>query len=154
MDSIIKRLFFLTLLVTLMGIPEIRAEEKGPEEQIDEPPQAAQFVGLHPMIIPVIQDRQLMGTYVIHLVIEATSVLHGDDIRKIQPLIRDALLSDIYSIFSLVWDNNQRIHLSDFKARLRHTAQKAVGKERVKDVLIQTFQRQESHRHRGYDYRK
>ena len=124
------------------------------EEKDAPPPDAGQFVKMHPMMIPVIQNRQLMSTYVIQLVVETPSVHDGDEVRKIQPRVRDALLTDMYGIFSLVWDRDRRIHLSDFKTRLRRTAQKAAGKSRVKDVLIQAFQRQQSNRHRGYDYRK
>lgn len=145
--------FFIVVFLFFLSVAGFSFAEKE-EEGDPSPPDAGQFVKMHPMIIPVVQNRQLMGTYVIGLVIETPSVHDGDEVRKIQPRVRDALLTDMYGIFSLVWDQNRRIHLSDFKTRLRHTAQKAAGKSRVKDVLIQSFQRQKSNRYQGYDYRK
>ena len=150
------KIAFLCLVYITFTFPAL-SEESSPPEQTNsantDNPDAAQFVKLRPMLISVIQNRELVGAYVMQLVIESPSVAAADDIRKIQPTVRDALLTDIYSIFSLVWDRDTRIHLPDFKVRLLSVAQKAGGKNRIKSVLIQSFQEQFSNRHRGHDYR-
>ena len=146
---------FLTFFSVLTpAFSEEAVKEKPTEEGSVITPDSGQFIKLHPIMIPIIQNRHLIGAYVIDLVLEATSVENADDLRKIQPTIRDALLTDIFGVFSLIWDGQTRIHLPDFKARLVKVAEKAGGKSRVKDVLIQGFQRQISKRHIGYDYRK
>lgn len=149
----VVRGLLLGLLLLVWSPPHLNSEESGSNKE-ETPPVSGQFIKLHPMMIPVVQNRQLIGAYSISLVVEATSLEAADALRKIQPTLRDALLTDIYGLFSLVWDAEKRVHLPDFKARLLRVAQAAVGKERVKEVLIQSFQRQISKRHRGYDYRK
>tara|TARA_A100000171_G_scaffold50957_1_gene63735 strand:+ start:4217 stop:4687 length:471 start_codon:yes stop_codon:yes gene_type:complete len=117
-------------------------------------PDSGQFIRMHPMLIPVIQDKEVVATYSIQLVIEAFSVNDADSIRKIQPTVRDALLTDMYGVFSVVWDSKKRVHLPDFKTRLLRVAHRVAGKERIKSILVQSFQQQISTQHRGFDYRK
>lgn len=111
-------------------------EEGGAEKSGGE---ATPYMALPTFIIPVIQDRQLVTAYSIDITVEATSKEIMPELFVFRPRIIDALFTDMYSVFCLVWSPDTRVLLKDLKVRLLRVTQKVAGKKRVRSVLIQSF---------------
>ena len=121
--------------MSLCAPAPLKAEEHGGAK-------TSPFVTFPTFLIPVIQNRELATVYAIDLVVEASSPHVINELNLYFPRLTDALLSDMYAVFGLVWSADTRVLLKDLKTRLLGVAQRVAGKERVKAVLIQSFQEQ------------
>lgn len=118
-----------------------KPKQSGPPEESEEKSggEATPYMALPTFIIPVIQDRQLVTAYSIDITVEATSKEIMPELFIFRPRIIDALFTDMYSVFCLVWSPDTRVLLKDLKVRLLRVTQKVAGKKRVRSVLIQSF---------------
>lgn len=132
-----KHLFKVIVSVSLCTPTALKAEEHGGAK-------ASPFVTFPTFLVPVIQNRELATVYAIDLVVEASSAHIINELNLYFPRLNDALFTDMYGVFGLVWSSDTRVLLKDLKTRLLGVAQRVAGQERVKDVLIQSFQEQKA----------
>lgn len=130
-----RYLIVMLISMSLCAPMNLNAEEHGSAP-------ASPFVTFSTFLIPVIQNRELMTVYAIDLVVEASSPAVINELNLYFPRLTDALFSDMYGVFGLVWSGDTRVLLKDLKTRLLGVAQRVAGKQRVKAVLIQSFQEQ------------
>jgi hypothetical protein len=130
--------FFVCLFLSASVL--YAAEEKKSDGAFS--PLVQNFINFPPFLIPVIQDRRVVTTYAITLVIETVTAHDAVEIYPFVPRLTDALLTDMYTVFCLAWSPDTRVFLKDLKTRLLGVAQKVAGKKHIKAVLIQSFQEQ------------
>ncbi len=71
--------------------------------------------------------------------IEAYDAEKAKMIYKLRPKIIDAILTDLYNVFGVIWHPGFHVHLPELKERLFEKCQKVVGQHMIKDILIQKF---------------
>jgi hypothetical protein len=100
------------------------------------------YVRLPDFLVPVIQNREIKASYKLSLMIQLTESHYGESVSLLKPRIVDAIILDLYGVFSIIWEPYVHIPLKDLKKRLLRIAQKIAGKSAVKDILVQEFQSQ------------
>ena len=100
------------------------------------------YIQLPTLLISVIQTREIKIIYKLILFIELFDPKKGQDIVFLMPKIVHAVRTDLYGLLGIVWHPSFRMNVSDLKTRLLTTIEKVVGKNYVKDVLIQELQSQ------------
>ena len=130
----LKKVCQIPIIVLLLFAFKVSANDK------EAPPDL--YIQLPTLLISVIQTREIKIIYKLILFIELFDPKKGQDIVFLMPKIVHAVRTDLYGLLGIVWHPSFRMNVSDLKTRLLTTIEKVVGKNYVKDVLIQELQSQ------------
>lgn len=134
------RAFIAGLVFSIFALPVAQAKEK----QADDAP-AIQFVELNPLILPVISKRGVTQMVSLVVSVEVDSEEKAEQVRKFQPRLTDAFLSDLYGTFSRhAATNGGQIPIPYLKKRLNALSGKVLGDHVVNDVLLQVMQKRQT----------
>ena len=100
-------------------------------------PEGADFVEIKNLSISVIRDGQVDHYITISLSLEMhdkDAKTHGDESF---PRLKDAIFRDLHSYFSMQKAGQLRINVAQVKSRLMWAAERAIGKGKVKQIIIQ-----------------
>ena len=97
------------------------------------------FISTPDFIIPIIQQRKLQEVYRFKFILELQSPTLSPTIDKVMPRLIDAIYTYLYGMLAVVWVPNYNVHLAQLKLRLLEVCEGVVGKEIIKDILVQEF---------------
>jgi hypothetical protein len=124
------------VLWLLAALPALAAEEKaGPAA----PPPGPVFIKLPPINIPVIEGNKVVAQVDISLMVELAEGRTAESVEAQHTRLLDAFISDCYGLFQQRTQPGRTIDGQAVKERLRGTARRILGRDAVKDVLIEQF---------------
>ena len=134
------RLFFLTVfsigfLFTFATNNDAHAESKAEGEA------GVMFVELNPLILPVINKYGATSMVSLVVAVEVASEENAAKVKKYQPRLADAYLSDLYGSLSNKVPDNGIVPIAYLKERLNVMSKKVLGDHVVNDVLVQVMQK-------------
>ena len=94
------------------------------------------FVGLDPFLAPVIEGRKISKYVAVGVVLELYSIDHKSLIHKHMTPLRNAFIDDFVFQAQMNSGTSQSIHLSRVKNRFHTLADRIVGPDIVKEILI------------------
>ncbi|QFT58370.1 Flagellar basal body-associated protein FliL [Sulfitobacter sp. THAF37] len=123
---------------------EDHAEDPQPDP--DAPAAEMEYVKLNnQFVVPVVQDKQVAALVVMSLSVEVPEG-NKDAVFRREPKLRDVFLQVLFDHANIGGFNGAFTdgnNLAVLRSALRDVAQKALGKETVKDVLILEIARQD-----------
>jgi Flagellar basal body-associated protein FliL. len=132
-------------VVTEQEGPEAKAAEDEAHDP-DTPPAEMEYVKLNnQFIVPVVENKQVVALVVMSLSVEVPEG-KKDAVFRREPKLRDSFLQVLFDHANIGGFNGAFTdgnNLAVLRSALREVAQKAVGKEIAKDVLILEIARQD-----------
>lgn len=128
--------------------PTSTADSKSPKEkpkpsENEEQQAAKEVTGIYVHIpsfrIPIIQDGINRSNFLIEIMVEAYDHDKALFIYKMRPKIIDGLLVDLHGVFSVIWHPEFHVDLVELKERLFRKCEEILGKNVIKDLLVQQF---------------
>ena len=107
------------------------------------------FVEIEEMIVPVVQRRDVAGFFSIILAVDCKDIDTAKKVEKYLPLIRDRFFWDLYVLLGVIWSPDFRTDIAEMKKRLMRRLESLIGKDKVNDVLVISFQQ---HERRNLDF--
>lgn len=101
------------------------------------------FVQLAPVFVPVIKGYAVPGEVSMAIAVEIADGAKAKDVEDLSPVLRNALITDIYSYVQQRGGIGPPEGETALKARLAQTAQRVLGPIAVKDVEIEEFFQQQ-----------
>lgn len=101
-----------------------------------------QYVELDPLLLPIIDDSGITQQVSLIVKLEIEDPAQLADVTAKTPKIVDAFVSDLYGALSqtAATMENGVLRLDRIKSRLRNTANKVMGENKINDVLLQVVQ--------------
>lgn len=100
---------------------------------LDEP----EFVDIENLSIPVIREGRVEKYITISVSLEMKNKKAKELADEAFPRLKDAIFRDLYSYFSMQQSNSTGLNVNQVKSRLLWAAERAIGKGRVTQVIIQ-----------------
>lgn len=143
-----KRLAILVLLVLVLGgggaagawwfylrePPGAQAAEAG---EGGENAARKRFVELDPMVFPIIREGQVILHLTLAVAFELDTARPVDEITRTLPLLRDAVFSELHSVFALRYVQERGYDLPFVKDRARLAGERILGAGEIRTVLLQ-----------------
>lgn len=130
---------FSTMLLANTSFAEESSKSSGGSLSLNN----SKFIEIKEMIVPVIQRRKVRGFFSIILALEFNHASQSEDVDKYLPIVRDRFYWDLYSLLGVIWHPYFRVDVKQMKERLLKKVQGIVGKDKIKDVLVISFQQHE-----------
>ena len=92
---------------------------------------------LDPIVLAVVREDQVMLHITAVVVIELTESLKSEDLRKVSEPLRDAMLSELYGIYSVRYVQERGYDIPIVRQRLGLAAERVLGEGTVKSVRLQ-----------------
>lgn len=135
-----KLIYTGALLAVLAGIPahEALAGGGGKDAELT----GIQYVELDPLLLPIIDDSGITQQVSLIVKLEIEDPAQLADVEAKTPKIVDAFVSDLYGALSNTNASmeNGVLRLDRIKSRLRKTANRVMGEDKINDVLLQVVQ--------------
>jgi flagellar basal body-associated protein FliL len=97
------------------------------------------FVQLTPVFVPVIEGKEVPREVSLALAIEIADGAKARDVERMGPILRNALLDDVYTYVQQRGGIGAPEGEVALKERLAQTAQRVLGPIEVKEVEIEEF---------------
>ena len=135
-----KKLFIIAGLV-LIGVVAVGGYQMmmGSKEGEPSKPDVSSelgFIGLDPFLAPVIEGRRIAKYVAVGVVLELYNVDHKPLIRKYVTPLRNAFIDDFVFQAQMNSGTSESIHLKRVKTRFHTLADRIVGPDIVKEILI------------------
>lgn len=95
------------------------------------------FVEIDNLTIPIIRNRRIEKHVLLRVTLEMVDGDARDDVRSSMPKLKDAFIKNLYDYYTYQAPGQQGINLEVIKKRLKRAADRAVGKGKIRSVLIQ-----------------
>ncbi len=92
---------------------------------------------LDPIILPVVREGQVTLHITAVVVIELTEAQEEEDLSELSEPLRDALLSELYGIYSVRYVQERGYDIPVVRERLNLAAERVLGEGTVKRVRLQ-----------------
>jgi hypothetical protein len=92
---------------------------------------------LDPIVLAVVREDQVTLHITAVVVIELTDSLESEALRKISEPLRDAMLSELYGIYSVRYVQERGYDIPIVRQRLGLAAERVLGEGTVKSVRLQ-----------------
>lgn len=153
------KLFFISLLGSIPFGDSLLAEDHKKEEkkeekkkklspaeelaknggvvEVKDPDPKSKFIVLDPLIIPIVQKRELKANISFSITIEVTDPSFRKDFyNNIYP-IRNKIFTDFYGILSVFWTPSININQSFFKKRIEKIIVSYLPPKEISNILFQ-----------------
>jgi len=94
------------------------------------------FVQLEPLMAPVIVDGKIKMQVSVTLSLEVKDSDSRNEVARLLPRLRDAMLQDLYGTPVVGGDGEGAIDLPSLKSRMLAVARQLLGADRVQQVLV------------------
>ncbi len=101
------------------------------------------FVEMDPLIVPIVQNRDVKGFITTTLSIECKKGKNCKAVRKCLPVLRDRFLWKLYNLLSVIWSKDLNMDVQSFKTPLLNIANNILGHNIAHNVLLINFQQYE-----------
>jgi flagellar FliL protein len=126
--------YFTGMLDSLLGVEQ--AEGEAEKEEDTEAVTEAFYLQLDPISSPVIVNGRVEGQVILTISVQVPSAAARNDLAKVIPRMRDAILQSLYSQPLVRHIDDGTIDIRRTKQRLKDMLVDLLGTERVRDVLI------------------
>lgn len=92
---------------------------------------------LDPIVLPVIREGQVTIHVTAAVVIELTDSLTEAELREVSEPLRDAMLSELYGIYSMRYLQERGYNIPIVRRRLNLAAERVLGEGTVKSVWLE-----------------
>jgi hypothetical protein len=92
---------------------------------------------LDPIVLPVVREGQVTLHITAVVVIELTGALELKELREFSEPLRDAMLSELYGIYSVRYVQERGYDIPVVRERLSLAAERVLGEGTVKKVRLQ-----------------
>jgi hypothetical protein len=92
---------------------------------------------LDPIVLAVVREDQVTLHITAVVVIELTDSLESEALRKVSEPLRDAMLSELYGIYSVRYVQERGYDIPIVRQRLGLAAERVLGEGTVKSVRLQ-----------------
>ncbi|MEE8187607.1 MAG: hypothetical protein V3T80_00220 [Kiloniellales bacterium] len=103
--------------------------------------EATRYIEIKPLVMPIIRE----GRVILHLtLIMAVELVHPLEKKEVEQLVRplrDAILTELHSLFALRYVQERGYDLPFVKERIYRVSERVIGKGLIKAVLIQRMNR-------------
>ena len=113
------------------GLAEISAEEATSLIAV------IRVLRLDPIVLPVVREGQVTIHITTVVVIELTEALEEADLRDFTEPLRDAMLSELYGVYSVRYVQERGYDIPVVRERLILAAERVLGEGTVKRVRLQ-----------------
>ena len=113
--------------------PVVAEQKKAQKASLEVP----EFVDIENLSIPVIREGRVEKYITISVSLEMADKESKVLADEAFPRLKDAIFRDLHSYFSMQQASSAGLNVSQVKARLLWAADRAIGKGRVKQVIIQ-----------------
>lgn len=145
-----KRLMCVALSIALMagiGFGAIKLLNK-PAEAAEKETKTAEgegpiveFVEMKPLVLPIVDQNGVSQVVSLVVSLEAATPEVKAEIEKYQPRLLDAFIQDMYGALSRqAAMEGGMVRVGYIKSRLNRVTAEVLGKDKVKDVLLQVVQ--------------
>lgn len=114
------------------------AHDAATKAPVEMPPKPPQFVSMDPLVVPVIQNDEVVATVQIQVQLETKSE-NEDEVRRLLPKVADAYLRDLNGYLPRLIRSDGQIDANKIRSRLFVIAERTVGKGLIENVLIQSM---------------
>lgn len=131
-------LFATGMLDPLLGIEKAEAQDEAAAAAAKELAEAheAIFVELAPMMAPVIVGSKVKQQVMLTLSVQVKNVGAKNDLVRIMPKLRDAMLSELFDKPLVRDQSNGTLDIPGIKDRMLAVAHRLLEKDAVQDILI------------------
>lgn len=109
-------------------------EQKGEKNKI--------LINMDPLAIPIFQGNRVAATAQFKVKLETNDEKKAELIRKILPVITDALIRDLHDFMPRLLKSKKKIDYVIVRQRLQLIVNKVAGKDTVSNVLVQSLNEQ------------
>lgn len=117
---------YLGLIPLNVGADDRAAAGQAPTERIE----------MAPFVLPVIRGGAFKGEVTLAIAIEVRSGPDKFRVWRLQPVLRDAYIKDLYALMSLKRHDTGFFESAYMRRRLRDIADKVVGPGLVRSVMV------------------
>ncbi|HEV2550164.1 MAG TPA: hypothetical protein VGU20_22830 [Stellaceae bacterium] len=131
-------------LLLAFASPSLAAEHGEHGQGGKEPvPGAPVFIDMQPIVLPVIEGKNVTGQVGVLLTVELAKGHVSDDIEEKQRQLTDAFITELYRIYGWRSGADRVVNETLVKRHLQATADRILGKGIVQAVLIRQLVEQE-----------
>ena len=114
------------------------ASEAKSEEEVDESGNPTKrSIEVEPIVLPVLREGKVAWHLTLMIVVELSDPMRVDVIPRTMPQLRDALLTELHSLFAFRYIQDRGTVTPAVKSRLELVAERVLGRDAVQAVLVQ-----------------
>lgn len=114
------------------------ASEAKSEEEVDESGiPTKRYIEVEPIVLPVLREGKVAWHLTLMIVVELSDPMRVDVIPRTMPQLRDALLTELHSLFAFRYIQDRGTVTPAVKSRLELVAERVLGRDAVQAVLVQ-----------------
>ena len=99
----------------------------------------SRFINLPPFQVPIINANKPVGFLGMRVILEAPDPKAAAYLASQHPRLQDIIYRNIYIICDVIWDTSYNPSLLAFKKRIDTICARLIGKDLVKNVLIENL---------------
>ena len=127
-------------IIQFLNKPAQAAEQTDKKAEGDSAPEVA-FVEMKPLVLPIVDQNGVSQIVSLVVSLEASSPEVKAEIEKYSPRLLDAFIQDMYGALSRqAAMEGGMVQVGYIKSRLNRVTAEVLGKDKVKDVLLQVVQ--------------
>ena len=114
------------------------SEAQAAEEEVDEDGiPTKRYIEVEPIVLPVLREGKVAWHLTLMIVVELSDPMRVDVIPRTMPQLRDALLTELHSLFAFRYIQDRGTVTPAVKSRLELVAERVLGRDAVQAVLVQ-----------------
>ena len=95
------------------------------------------YIEVEPIVLPVLREGKVAWHLTLIVVVELSEPMRIDVIPHVMPQLRDALLTELHSLFAFRYIQDRGTVTPAVKARLAVVSERVLGRDAVQSVLVQ-----------------
>ena len=98
-------------------------------------------VRLNPMVIPMVREGQVTKHLTVNVQLQVAGLSAENQLRENLPKLRDAFLTELYSLMAMRYVQENRMQTEFIKGRLKLVADNLLGHDILHNIVIQGLER-------------
>ncbi len=95
------------------------------------------YLDVKNLVIPIIRNREIQKYVLFRITLEMHDENTKDEVRLAFPRLKDAFIKDLFDYYAYRTPGADGINVNAVRRRLKRASDRTVGKDKVKNVLIQ-----------------
>ena len=95
------------------------------------------YLDVKNLVIPIIRNREIQKYVLFRITLEMHDENTKDEVRSVFPRLKDAFIKDLFDYYAYRSPGAGGINVNAVRRRLKRASDRTVGKNKVKNVLIQ-----------------
>jgi hypothetical protein len=103
--------------------------------------EATRYIEIKPLVMPIIREGRVILHLTLIMAVELVHPLEKEEVKQLVRPLRDAILTELHSLFALRYVQERGYDLPFVKERIYRVSERVIGKGLIKAVLIQRMNR-------------